>query len=328
MRALPTRYHAAVESAAHAPRVAVLIPCYNEAPTIGRVVTRFRESLPGAAIYVFDNASTDGTADAARAAGATVLVERRRGKGHVVQSMFRTIDADVYVMVDGDDTYPAEVVSALIDPIRRGDADMVVGSRLLAGARSEFRPLNRLGNRLFRGLLGALFGVRLTDLLSGYRAFSRRLVRALPLFATGFETETEMTVKALHRGFRIVEVPVDLAARPAGSHSKLRPFGDGLLILTTILALFRDYKPLTMFGGLGLGLVALGLAPVAWAAVDLLRAGATARLPWAAAGAVLVLLGGLSVAVGLVLHTVARHFQELEAQLQLRDSDRERDARR
>jgi hypothetical protein len=231
--------------------------------------------------------------------------------------MFRAVEADVYVMVDGDDTYPAEVVGALIEPIRRGEADMVIGSRLHAGAHSEFRPLNRLGNRLFRGLLSSLFGVRLTDLLSGYRAFSRRLVRALPLFATGFETETEMTVKALHRGFRIVEVPVDLGTRPAGSHSKIRIVADGLLILTTILALFRDYKPLTFFGGLGAAAVAVGLVPGVWAASDLLRTGTTALWPWAIAGAVLVLSGGLSIAVGLVLHTVARHFQELDLQMQL-----------
>jgi glycosyltransferase involved in cell wall biosynthesis len=302
-------------------RVAILIPCYNEAATIGTVVRRFREAAPDAAIYVFDNSSTDDTGAVARAAGAAVIVEPRRGKGHVVQSMFRKVDADVYVMVDGDDTYPADVVDSLVAPIRDGHADMVIGSRLHRASRSEFRPLNRLGNRIFRTLLGWLFGVSLTDLLSGYRSFSRRLVRAIPLFGGGFETETEMTIKALHRGFRIHEVPVDLAPRPAGSHSKLRVFNDGFLILTTILALFRDYKPLTFFGALGAASMLAGLAVGAWAAGPFFAAGD--RLAGALVSAVLLLAGALSVAVGLVLHTVARHFQELELRLDLSE-DRNR----
>jgi glycosyltransferase involved in cell wall biosynthesis len=295
------------------PRVAILIPCYNEAATIGTVVRRFREAAPEAAIYVFDNSSTDETGAVARAAGAAVIVEPRRGKGHVVRSMFRKVDADVYVMVDGDDTYPADVVDTLVSPIRDGQADMVIGSRLHRSSRSDFRPLNRLGNRLFRSLLGWLFGVELSDLLSGYRSFSRRLVRAVPLFGGGFETETEMTIKALHRGFRIVEVPVDLSPRAPGSHSKLRLLHDGFLILTTILALFRDYKPLTFFGALGVTSILAGLV-VGGSALS--EAGSLTS-PSALVAAVLVLTGVLSVAVGLVLHTVARHFQELEVRLEL-----------
>lgn len=303
--------------AARPPRVAVLVPCYNEALTIAHVIERFRKVLPAADIYVFDNGSTDATAERARAAGAIVVHEHRRGKGHVVQSMFRKVDADVYVMIDGDDTYPPEVVESLIEPIRRGEADMVIGSRLHAGSRSEFRALNRFGNWMFRALLGVMFGVRLTDLLSGYRSFSRRLVRAVPLFGGGFETETEMTIKALHRGFRIVEVPVNLVSRPEGSHSKIRIVQDGLRILNTILALFRNYKPLTFFGGLGLLTMLAGLIPGVWAIGDLARTGSLARLPWALVSTVLVLGGGLSLAAGLVLHTVARHFQELDLHLQL-----------
>jgi hypothetical protein len=300
-------------------RVAILIPCYNEATTIGTVVRRFREVLPGATVYVFDNGSTDGTAEAARAAGARVIDEPRRGKGHVVQSMFRTVDADIYVMVDGDDTYPAEVVETLIAPVRAGQADMVIGSRLHRASHSRFRPLNRLGNLVFRTLLGLVFRVRLTDLLSGYRSFSRRLVRSVPLFGGGFETETEMTIKALHRGFRIVEVPVDLGPRPAGSHSKIRLVHDGVLILTTILALARDYKPLTFFGGLGLLLVAAGLVPALWLAGHW----QPDQLPLALLAAVLVLAGVITGVAGLVLHTVARHFQELDLHLQRVSEERE-----
>jgi hypothetical protein len=303
----------------HVVQVAVLVPCYNEAATIGTVVGRFRKTLPGATIYVFDNASTDGTAEAARAAGAIVIEEPRRGKGHVVQSMFRKVDADIYVMVDGDDTYPAEVVETLIAPVRDGVADMVIGSRLHRTSRSQFRPLNRLGNGLFRALLGLIFGVRLTDLLSGYRSFSRRLVRTVPLFGGGFETEAEMTIKALHRGFRIVEVPVDLGPRPAGSHSKIRLVHDGVLILTTILALFRDYKPLTLFGGLGVLLLLAGGLPGLWLAGDF----TAERLPALLGCAVLALAGVVSTAAGLVLHTVARHFQELDLHLQTMFDERE-----
>jgi glycosyltransferase involved in cell wall biosynthesis len=308
-------------AAAPAPRVAVLIPCYNEEPTIATVVRRFRESLPQAAIYVFDNGSTDGTRRLAREAGAVVMDEPRRGKGHVVQSMFRKVDADVYVMVDGDDTYPAEAVETLIAPIRAGEADMVIGSRLHRSSRSQFRPLNRLGNGIFRALLGLMFGVRLTDLLSGYRSFSRRLVRSVPLFGGGFETETEMTIKAIHRGFRIREVPVDLVPRPAGSHSKIRLVHDGVVILTTILALFRDYKPLTFFGGLGLAMILGGTIPGLWLARDPARA--SAAIWWAA----LALAGVVTVVAGLVLHTVARHFQELELHLQTLSDDRGDDPR-
>lgn len=302
-------------------QVAVLIPCYNEAATIGTVVRRFRQVVPQAAIYVFDNASTDDTAAVARAAGATVIDEPRRGKGHVVQSMFRKVEADIYVMVDGDDTYPAEVVETLIAPVRAGQADMVIGSRLHQGSRSQFRPLNRLGNGIFRALLGMIFGVRLTDLLSGYRSFSRRLVRTVPLFGGGFETEAEMTIKALHRGFRIVEVPVDLGPRPAGSHSKIRLVHDGVLILTTILALFRDYKPLTLFGGLGALLALAGGVPGVWLAADF----TLERLPLVLLCAVLVLAGAISIAAGLVLHTVARHFQELDLHLQTLSDERSQD---
>src|SRR5438270_7966681 len=222
-------------------RVAVLVPCYNEERTVGQVVRQFRAQLPDAAIYVFDNNSSDRTADCAGAAGAIVVHERRRGKGYVTRAMFRQVDADAYVMVDGDGTYPAAAVHRLLAPVLSGEADMVVGSRLHSDSHSEFKQLNAVGNRLVLRVLNLVFRVRLSDILSGYRAFNRCFVKRLPLFGGGFEIETELTIKAIARGYRIVEVPIDLAHRPSGSHSKIRIWRDGVVILNTILSLLRDY---------------------------------------------------------------------------------------
>ena len=296
------------------PAVAVLIPCYNEELTIARVVEDFRAQLPRASIYVFDNNSSDRSVEVARRAGAIVRHERRQGKGHVVQAMFRKVDADIYIMVDGDDTYPAEMVAELIEPIRRGEADMAIGSRLHREAASQFRILNRIGNVLYRRLLNSIFGVQLTDLLTGYRVLSRQLVRSLPLVGGGFETEAEMTIKAIERGFRIVEVPVSLRPRPPGSHSKIRLVQDGWLILNTILTLFRDYKPLTFFGGLGLVLLATASIPGGWAVADYLRTGQVPRPALAVVAGALSVLGVLVVLVGVILHAIVRRFQESDRQ--------------
>ncbi len=295
--------------------VAVLIPCHNEELTVGGVVREFRDALPGAEIYVFDNNSSDRTAEEARKAGAGVLFERRQGKGYVVQSMFRKIKADIYVIVDGDGTYPASMVEQLIEPVRRAEADMVIGSRLAGSASSEFRWLNRLGNRFFLVLLEFIFGVRLTDLLSGYRCFSRRLVRGLPLFGGGFETEAEMTIKALQRGFTIIEVPVRLGARPKGSRSKIRVVQDGFVILNCMLVLLRDYKPLTFFGGGGATLLIAGAVPAVMAGIEYSRTGSFPTLLLLIA-ALLLGAGSAALTVGLVLHSIARRFQELDHQIQ------------
>jgi glycosyltransferase involved in cell wall biosynthesis len=298
--------------------IAVLIPSYNEEPTIAAVVAQYRARLPGATIYVFDNASTDRTAALAEEAGAIVFHERRRGKGFVVQSMFQLVEADIYVMVDGDDTYPAAAVEALIAPIKNREADMVVGSRLHRDAHSELRALNRVGNRFFLHLLNTMFGVQLTDILSGYRAFSRVFVKSLPVFSRGFEIEVELTIKALERGFRIVEVPAHLKERPAGSHSKIRLVQDGFLILNTIFALIRDYKPLTFFGGVGFLFLAASVYPGWRVANDLLATGALHRTGSALLTLGLVLSSFLFVTVGLVLHTIVRRFQELDYHLRVR----------
>ncbi len=298
-------------------RIAILIPCHNEELTIAEVVNAFRAELPHARVCVFDNNSTDRTAERALAAGATVLSEPRQGKGFVVQSMFRRVDADVYVMVDGDGTYPASEVGRLIDPILKDEADMVVGSRLHAQTSSEFRSINRWANRLVLAVLNSMFRVKLTDILSGYRAFNRKFVKTLPVFGGGFEIETELTIKAVARGYRIVEIPTALTSRPQGSHSKIRFFRDGFLILNTILALFRDYKPLTFFGTTGAILLLLSLVPGLAVVLEFVKQHAIVRPILAILAVGVFLCGLLSISVGLVLHSIARRSQEFEYQIQV-----------
>ena len=297
-------------------RVAVLIPCYNEELTVAQVVRDFKAQLPDAAIYVFDNNSTDQTVQRAREAGAIIGREPRQGKGFVLRSMFRQIDADIYVMVDGDGTYPPEKVHDLIGPVLRGEADVVVGSRLLGPSISGFKPLNLMGNKLLRLCLNVLFRVHVTDLLSGYRAMHRRVVKGLPFLSCGFESETELTVKCLQRGYRMLEIPVRLASRPAGSVSKISVARDGLLILNTIVSLVRDYKPLTAFGTVGGVLVVCGLIPGAMVIREFMATGMVARFPSAVLAVGLVLTGLLVAFAGLMLHSIARHFQELDYQMQ------------
>jgi glycosyltransferase involved in cell wall biosynthesis len=300
------------------PKIAILIPCYNEELTVRQVVEGFQAELPEAEIYVYDNNSTDRTVEIARQAGARIGIERRQGKGFVVQTMFREVEADVYVMVDGDGTYPPAGVHALLQPVLVGEADMVVGSRLTATSESEFKRLNRIGNRFFLRTINFIFKRDLSDILSGYRVFNREFAKSIPLFGGGFETETELTIKALARGYRIVELPVDLKSRPEGSFSKIRILQDGFLILNTILTLFRDYKPLTFFGALGLLFITLGLIPGAVVILEFLKTGLVPRLPSAVLAVGLVLSGMLMMVVGLILHTITRRFQELEHQLKVR----------
>jgi glycosyltransferase involved in cell wall biosynthesis len=298
-------------------KIAVLIPCYNEEKTVAGVVREFRRQLPDADIYVYDNNSADNTAEEALKAGAIVRFETRQGKGNVVSSMFLQVDADVYVMVDGDGTYPAERVHQLIAPIINQQADMVVGSRLHPQSDDrEFKALNRFGNKLFLFILRSIFKVRVSDLLSGFRAFNRRVVKSLPIRSSGFEIETELTIKGLERGFRICEVPVNLLSRHEDSESKIRIFRDGRLIFSTIFALFRDYKPLSAFGFFGLFLMACGFFPGALVIDEYLSKGYINHLPSAVLSVGFVLSGLLMTIVGLILHTISRRFQEMDRQLQ------------
>lgn len=233
--------------------IAVLIPCYNESQTITKVVKDYREALPEAVIYVYDNNSTDHTDEAAREAGAIVRYEYRQGKGNVIRSMFRDIDAECYLMIDGDDTYPAENARSMVNHILSGRADMVIGDRLSSTYFTENkRPFHNTGNRLVRGLINTIFTSDIKDIMTGYRAFNYEFVKSFPILSKGFEIETEMSIHALDKNFKLLEVPVTYRDRPAGSVSKLNTYKDGFRVLKTIARLFRDYKPFAFFGWLGL----------------------------------------------------------------------------
>lgn len=295
------------------PRIAVLIPCYNEEKTIGKVVRDFRARLPDADIVVFDNNCSDRTVDCAVEAGARVLSEPRQGKGFVVEQMFDRVDADFYVMVDGDDTYPADRVHDILEPVMLGAADMVVGARLSEFTEKSFRPLHVLGNGLVRGLINRIFRTNLTDILSGYRAYNRRVVSRLPIVSPGFEVETELTVQMLYHRLKLEEVQVPYRERPAGSFSKLRTFRDGFRVLWKIFNLFRSFKPLTFFGGVGIVFFALA-ALAGWGPItDYIEHRYVYRVPLAILATGLVLLAAGSTFVGILLHAINWRFIELHS---------------
>ncbi|TVQ86533.1 MAG: glycosyltransferase [Deltaproteobacteria bacterium] len=290
--------------------IAVLLPCYDEEVTIGGVVRDFRQALPSADIYVFDNNSKDRTAEVAREAGAIVIPSPRQGKGFVVLHMFRVVEADIYIMADGDATYPADAAPKLIEILERNHADMVVGSRLSSHEGQSFRPLHVLGNLVFTGLVSLLFGVRLQDILSGYRVFSRRFVKCVPLSAGGFGIETDMTLNALSKGMTVIESPIHYGSRPEGSASKLSTFRDGFVILGAIFRLFKDYKPLAFFSLLASALVVAALAAGSLPIWEYLETGIVLRVPLAVLAASLAILAALMLSVGLILDTAARYHRE------------------
>ena len=293
------------------PRVAVLVPCYNEAAAVGKVVADFRQALPDAQIYVYDNNSSDGTVAVAREAGAQVRSERRQGKGHVVRRMFADIDADIYVLVDGDATYDAPSAPKMIDKLMTDHLDMVVGFRV-DQEQAAYRPGHRTGNWMLTSFLAAVFGQAFTDILSGYRVFSRRFVKSFPVLSDGFEIETELTVHALELALPVAEIETPYYARPEGSFSKLNTWRDGFRILNTILKLYRSEKPLRFFSIIGafLMLVSVGLAiPVVMTYLEL---GIVPRLPTAVLSMGLMILAVLSVSSGLVLDTVTRGRREIK----------------
>lgn len=296
------------------PVIAVIIPCFNEAATIAQVIADFRQELPFATIHVYDNNSSDDTAAIARSAGALVSHEYRQGKGNVVKTMFQEVDADIYVLVDGDTTYPADKVHDLLRPVLEGMADMVVGSRLLEKS-SEMHQVNLFGNRLFLFVVNMIFGSCLTDILSGYRVMTREFVRTIPVLSQGFQVETELSIQALHKDMRVWEVPVKLVNRPPGGESKIRIASDGLKIVYTILDLFRTYKPLTVFGLAGVILIVVGSAIALPVVVEYFQTGLVPRLPSAILAVGLWLTGLLSISVGLILNTLARNFKELTYQI-------------
>jgi glycosyltransferase involved in cell wall biosynthesis len=292
-------------------RTAVLIPCFNEELTIGKVIDDFRRELPGATVVVVDNCSTDRSAAIAAERGAIVLREPRQGKGYVVDSMLARVDADLYVMVDGDDTYPAERVHGLLQPVLAGEADMCVGARLETFSGGSFRPLHLFGNKLVRFLVNWMAGTRLTDIMSGYRAFGRQVADRVPLTAAGFEVETEFTVQALFHRLRIVEVQVPYRPRREGSVSKLHTLRDGFRVLWTIFTLFLKLKPLTFFGTVGLLLFTAGLAAGLPPVLDWLEHRYVYRLPLAVLATGLMLLATGNVFLGLLLHALNWRFFEV-----------------
>jgi glycosyltransferase involved in cell wall biosynthesis len=291
------------------PRVAVLLPCYNEEAAIERTVAGFRAALPGATVYVFDNNSRDGTVAAARAAGAEVRSERMQGKGHVVRRMFADIEAEVYVMADGDATYDAAAAPAMVRMLLEDRLDMVVGARA-SEVDAAYRRGHRWGNRLLTGILARLFGRSFSDILSGYRVFSRRFVKSFPALSSGFEIETEISVHALELRMPVGELVTAYGARPEGSTSKLSTWRDGFRILLTIAHLFRIERPILFFGAIGtiLGLIALALAlPLV---LTYLYTGLVPRFPTAILVTGIMILAFLNGMCGMILDTVVRGRRE------------------
>ena len=297
-------------SAARPLRIAVLLPCYNEEAAIARVVADFRASLPDAEIYVYDNNSTDGTREVAAASGAIVRTERMQGKGHVVRRMFADIEADLYVMADGDATYEASAAPQLVQRLLDDQLDMVVGAR-----RSEvelaYRKGHRFGNRLLTGILANIFGRTFSDILSGYRVFSRRFVKSFPALSRGFEIETEISVHALELGVPVAEVVTSYGARPEGSESKLSTFRDGWRILRTIGHLFRIERPVLFYGGFGVVLAALAIVLSIPLAITYAETGLVPRLPTAILATGLMIVAFMSFMCGLILDTVVRGRREM-----------------
>jgi glycosyltransferase involved in cell wall biosynthesis len=292
-------------------RIAVLVPCFNEEAAVATVIADFREALPAAEIFVYDNNSSDRTATVAREAGAKVRSERRQGKGHVVRRMFADIDADIYVLVDGDATYDAASAPRMIDALVSNHLDMVVGLRV-DQVQAAYRPGHRAGNRMLTSFLSAVFGQAFKDILSGYRVFSRRFVKSFPVLSDGFEIETELAVHALELALPVIEIETPYYARPEGSFSKLNTWRDGFRILGTILKLYRSEKPLHFFAAIGifLTLVSIGLAiPII---ITYVEEGIVPRLPTAVLSMGLMILAMLSLSSGMVLDTVTRGRREMK----------------
>ena len=287
------------------PRIAVLLPCYNEAAAIAQTIADFRAALPDATIYVYDNNSSDATCDIAAAAGAVVRTERMQGKGNVVRRMFADVDADIYVMADGDATYEAAAAPALVRQLLDENLDMVVGARK-SEVEAAYRRGHRLGNALLTGMLARIFGRTFTDILSGYRVFSRRFVKSFPVLSAGFEIETEISVHALELRMPVAEQVTAYAARPEGSESKLNTWRDGFRILNTILLLFRYERPLQFFGAIAATFAIMAIILAIPLFFTFLQTGLVPRFPTAILSTGLMILSALNGMCGLILDTVVR----------------------
>lgn len=286
-------------------KIAVLIPCYNEELTVEKTVSDFKRVLPNADIYVYNNNSKDRTKELALKAGAIVKDEYRQGKGAVVRSMFRDIDADVYIMVDGDDTYPAEEVEGLITPVLEGKADMVIGDRLSSTYYTENkRPFHNFGNSLVKGLINFLFKSDLNDIMTGYRSFSKKFVKCMPVMSDGFQIETEMTIFALTNNMQVVNVPITYRDRPEGSESKLNTFSDGFKVLLTLFNLFKDNRPFLFFGSISIVIFIIGLLIGIPVINEFIKTAYITKVPSAVLAAALMLNAFLMFSVGIILDAI------------------------
>lgn len=294
-------------------KIAVLIPCYNESLTIEKVVSDFRNELPEATIYVYDNNSSDNTAELAQKAGAIVRHEYRQGKGNVIRSMFKDIDADCYIMTDGDDTYPAEYAKKMCNLILEGKADMVIGDRLSATYFEENkRPFHNFGNSLVRGCINTFWShgknsKKILDVMTGYRAFSPIFVKTFPILSEGFEIETEMTIHALDKNLLLQSIPVNYRDRPAGSFSKLNTYVDGVKVMMTIFNLYRNYRPLKFFGTMAIFLFAVALGMFLPVLAEFIHTGLVPKIPTLVVSSILGLSSMLSAVCGLILDTIANN---------------------
>ena len=298
-------------------KTAVLIPCYNESQTIEKVIREFREALPEADIYVYDNNSTDGTGELARKAGAIVRQEYLQGKGNVIRSMFRDIDADCYLMIDGDDTYPAEHAGEMAELVLNGKADMVIGDRLSSTYFTENkRPFHNFGNSLVRGTINRLFHTEIKDIMTGYRAFSYQFVKTFPVLSKGFEIETEMTIHAADKNMQVDNVIIEYRDRPEGSESKLNTYSDGAKVLMSIAKLYRNYKPMNFFGLLALVLAVMSIGFFIPVLMEYIATGLVPKFPTLIACGFAMMAAIQSVFAGLVLSAGAqRSRQEFEMNL-------------
>lgn len=293
-------------------KIAVLIPCYNESKTIEKVVKDYKRVLKDADIYVYDNNSTDGTDDLAKKAGAIVKYEYRQGKGNVIRSMFRDIDASCYLMVDGDDTYPAEDAKKMCDLILEKKADMVIGDRLSSTYFKENkRPFHNLGNRIVRWLINKLFKNNIKDIMTGYRAFSYEFVKTFPVLSKGFEIETEMTIHAVDKNFNLVEMPVTYRDRPSGSVSKLNTYKDGVKVLKTIATLFKEYRPAFFFNIISAILLIISLFMITPVFMEYFKTGLVPRFPTLIVGGVILTVSLLLWICGIILQVIVKKHKQL-----------------
>ncbi len=293
-------------------KIAVLIPCYNEAKTIEKVVKDYKEVLPNASIYVYDNNSSDGTDKIAKKAGAVVKYEYRQGKGNVIRSMFKDIDADCYLMIDGDDTYPKENAVEMCNYILEGKADMVIGDRLSSTYFTENkRPFHNFGNKLVRGLINTLFKSNVKDIMTGYRAFSYEFVKTFPVLSKGFEIETEMTIHALDKNFLLKEIPVGYRDRPTGSVSKLNTYRDGFRVLKTIARLFKEYKPMIFFGIISSVFFIISLIFSIPVFVEYFKTGLVPRFPTLIFSLFMLIISSLMLVCGIILEVVVKKHRQL-----------------